>query len=1147
MHKSQFELFKTRRFLPLFLAQFLGAFNDNVFKNALIILISYKLATTSPLQEKLMTLLAQGIFILPFFLFSAYAGQLADKYSKSKLIILVKVFEIIFMVLAAIGFQQNNLTLLMSVLFLMGTHSAFFGPLKYAILPEQLSENELIAGNGFIEGSTFISILLGTILGGLLIVTETGTILVWLMTISVALAGLITSFFVPRTLSIESNLKINLNFIKETVTIIKHTKQEHDVFNAILAISWFWLIGATILFQLPNFIRYVLHADPSVVTLFLALFSIGIAIGSIVCNRLLKGKITAKFVPVSILAISFFMFDLYLVSRGISVNDTQNLMGLGEFFLNTKHWHIAIDMLMIAGFGGIYTVPLYAIIQTRTKTIHRARTVSCNNILNTIFMVVATILIMLLLKLNFTISQIFLVVAMVNTLVAVYACLLLPQTLIKSLLKKLLKFCYRVEINGLENYTQAGNRIIIIANHISFLDAVLLATFLPDKLMFALNSYMAKKWWIQPLHKMLEIFPLDPTNPMATKPLIKAIRDDKHCVIFPEGRITVTGSLMKIYEGPGMIADKTHAKLLPIRIDGAQYTPFSRLQNKYKMHWFPKITILILPPVQLTIDATIKGRVRRQAISRQLYDVMRGMLFNSSNYQKTLFAALIDARKLHGDSHVITEDVNRQPLNYQQLITRSFILGNYLSGTTLRGEAVGILLPTTSAATIVFLALQAYGRVAAMLNFSSGLNNLLLACQTAKINVICTAHKFIEAAKLDDTINKLVDAGIQIIYLEDLRQEISWVDKLKSLIASYFPQYFYSKNVPFLLPNEPATILFTSGSEGTPKAVVLSHANILANIYQVAACVDFTPQDILFNALPIFHSFGLVVGTLLPIFFGIRTFLYPSPLHYRLVPEMIYESNATITFATDTFLSAYGKYANPYDFYSLRYVFAGAEKCKEQTRKLWAEKFGIRILEGYGVTEAAPVISVNTLMQNKMGTVGRMMPGMEYKIEPLEGIAEGGKLIVKGPNVMLGYMMVDQPGKIIPPKDGWYDTGDVVTIDEQGFLTINDRVKRFAKIGGEMISLTAVENIIALLWPEKKHAVLSMPDSRKGEQLILITEYKDATREAIIHYFHEHGIAELSLPRKIKIIDKLFLLGTGKIAYVATKKWLVEHLDAQNI
>lgn len=717
--------------------------------------------------------------------------------------------------------------------------------------------------------------------------------------------------------------------------------------------------------------------------------------------------------------------------------------------------------------------------------------------------------------------------------------------MLKMILRGLLTFCFRVEIDGLENYKAAGNRVLIVANHTSFLDALLLAAFLPDTLSFAVNTEIARRWWVRPFLLLVDAFSIDPLSPLATRTMIEQIRKDKRCVIFPEGRITVTGALMKIYEGPGMIADKAGAKILPVRIEGAQYTPFSRLRGKVRLRLFPRIRISLLQPCNFSVDAALRGRQRRAAIGRSLYDVMSRMVFETSPMQRTLFDALLDAEQTHGSAHRVAEDIERKPMSYRTLITRSFLLGQRMAKGTAEGEAVGLLLPNSLAVVVSFFALQAYGRVPAMLNFSTGAEPLRAACNAGVIRKVFTSRRFVTQAKLESLIAALTADGIGVHYLEDVRRGISLFDVLGAVVCGFLAPVVYPR-LQSRTPEDTAVMLFTSGSEGTPKGVALSHANLLANLYQVAARVDFSAADTVFNVLPVFHSFGLTHGTLLPLLSGIRTFFYPSPLHYRIVPELIYDTNATILFGTDTFLSGYAKYANPYDFYSLRYVFAGAERLKETTRATWADKFGVRIFEGYGATECAPVIAVNTPMHHKPGTVGRLLPGMMAKLEAVEGM-EGGRLWVRGPNIMRGYMRAEAPGVLQPPTDGWYDTGDIVDIDADGYVKILGRAKRFAKIGGEMISLAAVERWIALRYPEVHHAVVSLPDERKGEQLILLTEQKGLERSALLPMAKQDGISELSIPRQVMIVDKLPWLATGKADYPAIAMLAKEHVQPERL
>lgn len=1144
MQRQFSDLLSAKRFLPLFLTQFFEAFNDNFFKTALLILITYKLAHSVKMAEILVTV-AGGIFILPFFLFSATAGQIADKYNKAIVIRLIKVVEISAMLLAAIGFSLNNIPLLLVTLFFMGIHSAFFGPLKYAILPDHLAKDELIAGNALIEASTFIAILIGTIFGGILMSVSYGISIVATLGIIIAVTGLVCSFFIPNTMRAQADLNISLNFITETKKIIDYAKDNHRIFLCILGISWFWAVGFTLLTQFPNFTKNVINGTSGVVTLFLGTFSIGVAIGSLLAERVQNKQLTSKYVPLGVIGMTIFIMDLYFASHSLSSPSDSSSLTLWHFLASFNHWRMLLDTLLLSACGGLYIVPLYAIMQAEAPESNRARIIAVNNIMNAFFMVIATIITSLLFAIHFTIPQIFLLLSILNALVALYICKLLPDAMIKSFFAWVLKAIYRVKIVGLENFNAATTPAIIVANHSSFIDALLLSAFLPEKMLFAINSHVAKKWWIKPFLSLANTFPLDPTKPMATKSLIHVLKDQpQYCIIFPEGRLTTTGGLMKIYEGPGLIADKTNSDILPIRIDGVQYTPFTYLKGKMRYRWFPQITITILPPRKFHINESVtSSRARRRLISAQLYDLMCSLIFESSDYHKTIYEALLEAKKIYGAKHKILEDIERKPINYRQFIMRSYILGRYIAHHSTPKENIGVLLPNATATAICFFAIHAFGRIPAMLNFSTGVKNIILACTAAEIKTIYTSRKFIDTAKLSHVIEKInQETTVHIIYLEDLRSQLSIWHKIAGVIFVLFPNYFYSTINPEIKSTDHAVILFTSGSEGTPKGVVHSHETILANVYQMSSRIDFTANDIAFNPLPVFHSFGLTTGLILPIINGVKTFLYPSPLHYRIIPELVYDTNATIFYGTDTFLTGYARAAHPYDFYSIRYVFAGAEKLKDETRNAWSEKFGISIFEGYGVTETAPVISVNTAMENKNGTVGRFLPKIAYKIQPVPGILEGGRLFVSGPNIMLGYLFAEQPGKINAPDGGWHDTGDIVSIDERGYITIKGRAKRFAKIGGEMISLTAVEDYITKCWPDVLHAAVSIPDPKKGETVVLVTEKKNAKREELIEYYQKQGIGEIYLPKKILIVEAMPVLGTGKIDYVSVNNYVSAEL-----
>ncbi|HID37168.1 MAG TPA: acyl-[ACP]--phospholipid O-acyltransferase [Ghiorsea sp.] len=700
--------------------------------------------------------------------------------------------------------------------------------------------------------------------------------------------------------------------------------------------------------------------------------------------------------------------------------------------------------------------------------------------------------------------------------------------------KMLFKLMYRVRVTGLDNFKNSGERTLIIANHISFLDGMLLGLFLPREISFGIHGKYYNKWWFAPIKRTMPIFAVDHSDPMAMKTIIQHIKEGNKIVVFPEGRITNTGSLMKIYPGSAMIADKADAYVLPIRINGAQFSPFSRLKGLLRLRWFPQITLDILPAKKLEISDIRNSRERRKQGAIILEDMMRDMLFNTSNYKMRLWDKLLEAANTHGKKHEIIEDLERVPLTYSDVFTRAMVLQQLLPKSIKHGERVGLLLPNVNGCYITFFAMQARGAVPALLNFTMGESATTAALETATIQTVITSRKFVEAGELEHLI-EVIEKKADVLYLEDLRDKLSLAHKLKGLFMAKFPIFGIHRLIKNIDSSDAAVVLFTSGSEGTPKGVVLSHENILANIEQINASIPFNTNDICLNALPFFHSFGLTAGSMLTTLNGIKTFFYPSPLHYKIIPEFAYDIDATIIFGTNVFLAAYAKHAHPYDFQTMKYAVAGAEKLQDETRDAWMYKFGIRIIEGYGATETTPVISVNTPMHYKAKSVGRMMPGMQFRLEHVPGISEGGRLFVNAPNVMKGYLMHNNPGVLLPPEDGWYDTGDIVSIDNEGFLNILGRAKRFAKIAGEMISLTAVEELCKHCWPEHDHIALAFPDAGKGEKVVLLSTLEKPVRKELISYAHEHGAPDMLVPKQYLFVSEVPLLGTGKIHYVAAQ------------
>jgi len=686
------------------------------------------------------------------------------------------------------------------------------------------------------------------------------------------------------------------------------------------------------------------------------------------------------------------------------------------------------------------------------------------------------------------------------------------------MLKFIINSLFRVTLHG---KADIAPNTLIVSNHESFIDGLIIGANLPQAV-FVVHTTVLKNPLFRFVLRFVEYVAVDTTSPMAMRKIIQVIKE-RPVVIFPEGRITDTGSLMKIYSGAAFVAAKTRARVIPVRLSGPSFSYFARASLPKML--LPKIDVHITEETHIDMPEGVSGHAARKICGEKLKEIMQSTLFKTSKMDH-LFNMFLETMEIYGDKNFI-EDYNLVEAPYSKVLQTANATGIVLNRYTKEKEIVGLLLPNIIPALGIILGATKEGRIPAMLNYTSGIKNIRSCCESVHMKSIVTSRAFLEKLGLDITT-----LGLNLIYIEDLKRQIGVLDKINIFLKTKFPRKVKHKT-------DELVVLFTSGSEGVPKAVVHTHRSIISNAAQVRAVSDFHLGDKFFVALPTFHSFGFTCGCVLPILSGSKIFLYPNPLHYKIIPEIIYDKNCTVLFGTSTFLLNYGKNADQYDFFKVRYVVAGAEKLSEQTRKMWSEKFGIRILEGYGATETAPVISVNTPMSSLTGSVGKLLPGMEYILEEVEGVDEGGILHVRGPNIMKGYIKADNPGIVEHCESqfgkGWYSTGDIVQIKD-GYVFIKGRLKRFAKIAGEMVSLEAVENFVKSVSPEAMHAVIAEPNESKGESLVLFTTDKDITNEMLLTKARETGYAEMSIPKKRIFIASIPVLGTGKTDYVTLKE-----------
>jgi acyl-[acyl-carrier-protein]-phospholipid O-acyltransferase/long-chain-fatty-acid--[acyl-carrier-protein] ligase len=988
-------------FWPLFGAQACGAFNDNFFRSALLAYLAFGQLDLDETQKSILGSSAMGLMMLPFFLFSSLAGELADRLRKSSLLKIVKASEVFIMLGASFFFIQGQIYALLLILFCMGAQSAFFGPLKYGLLPEVLTEEQLIGGNGLVEASTFLSIVLGSLAGSWLGAQSMGVELFLPAALPfAALLGLLFMLKQPISLQKREDIHIHPQIWRSTWEIIASVKGRPDMWLVILGISWFWAVGGILLTQLPVLCSSSLGGTPAVNAFLVTSLALGIALGALAAQALLQGRVNTDLTPVSSILLTLGGMSLFLCVRSLP-QTAPGSVTLEIFFSHWVYLRLALSCLLLSLAGGLFVVPLNAFLQHRARPEERARVIAANNILNSLFIVLGSLCVILLTGLGAGLSAIFAFVG-ISALPVMFIALYLR---FDAPLYQLMRLIYRPQVSGLEYLEKVRQGpALVIPNHSAFLDVAMLVAYIPRPLSFAIDVQWAKAWWVRPFVRVFKCIPVNPTQPAALRRLVAALKQGEMVVIFPEGRITHTGGLMKIYEGTGLIAAKSETAILPVVINGVQHTLLGRMRSLLRRPpRRPKVSMRIMPPIYPASGPDENKPTGRRRGCPDIYEIMLQSRFAAADIHKNLWRALHDEAVRCGPKLPILEDRQRRPLTYAALIRQAALLGRRLQD--LPDTQVGVLLPGSIAGAAAFFALWAGGRTAVPLHYSLGPDFLAAALKTAGLKTIITSREFLEEADLSASAAKL---PVELIMLED--QRFSPAD---NLTAHRWP----GRPAP---PDHPALVFIRPQKAGGLKSISLSHCRLLANIHQTACMIENNEDDILFNPMPWHSAFGLNTGLLFPLLRGLKSLQYPYPQQAKVIPELIYDSKAGLVLGADEAALLWGMNAHPYDFFNVRFMLLNGP-IRRETFELYTQKLSLRLFSGLALDEAASLLCLNTRMRSRYGSCGHLLPGVQTRLESVPD-KPYGQLWAKGPNIA---------------AEDWLDTGLQARCDADGFIWID--------------------------------------------------------------------------------------------------------------
>jgi acyl-[acyl-carrier-protein]-phospholipid O-acyltransferase / long-chain-fatty-acid--[acyl-carrier-protein] ligase len=1105
------ETLKQPGFFSFFNTQFLGAFNDNFLK----MVVSFVALNVAANADGYVELIA-FLFILPSALFSGYAGHLADVYSKRTILVAVKVCEIAIMVLTLGTFIIGSINLMLVGVFLMGLHAAFFSPAKYGILPEMLPEKELSRGNGLLEMSTFTAIILGTSLGGAIFKLWKDQLpFIGLVMIAVAIAGYYASLGIPRVPASGAAKLLRLNPFSEIVDGLRRLRSDRRLWLTVIGISFFWFLGALVNINILSFGKELLHLDEFHIGLLATYLAIGIGLGSLAAGRLSGDHIELGLVP-----LGSILMGLCLAMVAWSA---------------PSYRYTAAAFTALGFSAGLFAVPLNALLQQRSGKEEKGQLIATNNFLNTVGIALAAGVHWLLqAPLQLAPDTIILITGLFTIAGTIAVLYLIPQYLVRFILWLVTHSLYRIRIVGEHNIPVRGGALLV-SNHVSFVDALLIGACFPEFVRFMLHREYYDLKSLNWFFRLMNAIPVSATHRRDIVESIKRARNelDKGQVvcIFAEGAISRTGRLLPFKRGFEKIVERSNIPIVPVHLDQLWGSIFSFKEARFFWKW-PKV----LPyPVTISFGTPLPPSASAFQVRNAVLELESEAVEYRQSAKELLHTKFVQMAKRNW-RHFCMADTTGTELTFGKALIRSLLLARWVRKNCSSEVMIGVLLPASVGGALMNVAIQLAGKVPVNLNFTAGPEAMASAIAQCKIKTTITSASFLEKANLErnDTMK----------YIEDIRENFSAGTKLATALKAFLlpAAWLNRRATQQQRPEDLATVIFSSGSTGIPKGVMLSHHNIRSNVEAIGQILQFTPSDTIMGTLPLFHSFGFTATIWLPLLVGFGVVYHPNPTDAKTIGETVQKYQATLLISTPTFFVSYWRRCTKEQFSSLLYLIAGAEKLREPIAKGFQEKFGLTILEGYGCTELAPVVAVNTpdvldkerQVGHKPGTVGQPIPGVAAKIidadsgKPL-GPGEPGVLLIKGPNVMLGYLNQENLTDQVLRR-GWYITGDIASIDEDGFISITDRLSRFSKIGGEMVPHVKIEETINQVLGTVASAVTAVADPHRGEKLVAFYAQNGMSRDELWHKLNQTDLPKLWIPKRENLysIEEIPVLGSGK-------------------